>query len=295
MGILSKIICSGFISTSLLFLACDLHAEDKLTTEVFQYELDDLKAVQDALRQVVGPEGKTVFLYDKRKVLVQDKGSRFEMIRAVMQEFNPQKTVSAPGPMVKVELFFNENTTDGQSGISVDGQVQTGPVTIGTGTGGSGNKIRINAIDRTTSMTSNQTSFLMVQSGMYSRLNVSKEVPRPAYFYNVLTRYGYVQSGVAFERVNVGTMLEVAPTVRGNWIDLDITPVITSMENNRRQDFKVREMTTRVTVASGAKVHIGGFQGAGGDFNSRFFGVNRGDSSSQVGFAVRATVQEFGR
>ncbi|MEM1156724.1 MAG: hypothetical protein AAF649_09500 [Verrucomicrobiota bacterium] len=295
MGILSKNIRLGVISVCLLFLADSMIAEDKLMTEIFQYELSDLKAVQDTLKQVVGPEGKTVFLYDKRKVLVQDKASRFDMIQAVMQEFNPKKVSSVAGPMVKVELFFNEDNTDGQTGVSVEGQVQSGPVTIGTGTPGSDHKIRINAIDRRTTTSSNQTAFLMVQSGMYSRLNVSKEVPRPAYFYSVLSRYGYVQTGVAFERVSVGTMLEVAPTVRGNWIDLDITPVITSMENNRRRDFKVRELTTRVTLASGSKVQIGGFQGAQEDFNRRFFGVNRRDGIAEGGFAVRATVQEFGR
>jgi len=272
-----------------------LHAEDKLVTEIFEYELSDLKAVQDALAQVVGPDGKTVFLHDKRKVLVQEKALQFEIIRVVMQEFNSSQTVATPGPMVKVELFFDENSNSGQRGISVDGQIETGPVSISTGVPGKDNKIRINAIDRSTSMRSNQTAFLMVQSGMYSRLNVSKEVPRPAYFYNVLSRYGYIESGVVVERVNVGTMLEVAPTVRGNLIDLDITPVITSIENNRRRDFKVREMTTRVTVASGVKVHVGGFQGVQDDFNSRFFGGSRRDSSRQGGFAVRATLQGFGR
>ncbi len=297
MSIITYLLRAGLIFSYLLVLPAVVSAQSKTESEVFSYRLEDLKEVQDALKQVVSQEGKTVFLYDKRKVLVQDKADHFEIIRAIMKEFNPEKPAATPGPMVRVELFFNENNSGGQSGVSVDGRVNTGPVTIGNKGGGtgSGNKIRINAIERNMTSTTNQTSFLMVQSGSWARMNVSKEVSRPAYFYNVLSRFGYVQSGVVLERVNVGTMLEVAPTVRGNWIDLEITPVITSMENSKRRDFKVRELTTRVTVASGARVHIGGFQGVQDDFNSRFFGVSRRDASSQVGFAVRATLQEFGQ
>jgi type II secretory pathway component GspD/PulD (secretin) len=269
-------------------------AEASKISEVFSYQLDDLKAVKNALEQVVSSDSKVIFLYDKRKVMVQDSPGHFEMIRAIMQEFKPVETQSVLGPMVQVELFFNENASGSERGVSVDGRVQSGGVSVGT-IPGSGNKIRVNAVDRNMMSSSNQTAFIMVQSGSWSRLNVSREVSRPAYFYDYLSAAGYFKTGITMERRNVGTMLEVSPVVRGRLVDLIITPVITSIADGRTLDFKVRELSTRVTLASGAKVQLGGFAGAQDEFNRLFFGGSRRNTSSQTGFAVRATVQGLGR
>lgn len=265
-------------------------ASQSLETETFSYQLEDLKELKDALEATVSSEGKTVFLYDKRKVLIQDKKENFPFIKAVMIEFNPQSGASATGPMVRVELFFDEARDAARSGVRVEGGFERGPVTI-RNSPGRGNRIRVDAIERNMTSSSNQMSFLMVQSGSWARLNVSREVPRPTYFRSYLTRHGWIDESIGFEWSRVGTVLEVAPRVRGNLIELELIPVVTSLVKGSAESMRIRELATRVTVASGHRVHVGGFDKADSEFNRQFLGYDRRSGSGAVSFSVRATIQ----
>ncbi|MGF1678207.1 MAG: hypothetical protein ACFCUX_03320 [Candidatus Methylacidiphilales bacterium] len=258
-------------------------------SEVFVFRMEDLAAVKRALSDVMGPGGRTVFLYDQRKVLVQDQPEHFDMIRAVMREFAPSERADVLGPMVQVEIFFDSAEDHSEKGLDVSGGFKTGGVEVITG-GGGNNRVRVNAVDRRTSISGNQTTFLTVQSGSWSRLNVTREVSRPVYFYERLRGWGYVEQGMEFERAQVGTVLEVAAEVRGSLIDLELTPVITAVEPGGRLDFRVREMSTRVTVASGTTLDIGSFNGADSEFNRYFFGGDRRQSSQSGVFRVRARI-----
>lgn len=262
----------------------------ELETKTFSYQLEDLKELKDALKATLSPEGKTVFLYDKRKVLIQDKKENFPFIEAVMGEFQPRSESAATGPMVRVELFFDEVRDQSRSGLRVEGGVDTGPVII-QNSPGSGNRIHVGAIDRNMTSSSNQMSFLMVQSGSWARLNISREVPRPLYFRSYLTRRGWIEESIGFEWSRVGTVLEVAPQVRGKLIELELIPVVTSLVNGSTESLRIRELATRVTVASGHRVHVGGFDKADSEFNRQFLGYDRRSGSGSVSFAVRATIQ----
>jgi len=258
-----------------------------MESESFPFRLEKLRSLKEALDQVLSEEGKVVWLYDTRKVLVQDRPENFEMIRAVMEEYAPRS--ASIGPMVRVEFFFDENRSGVDSGLGVQGQVEIGGVRIGNdprGNNGVDVRARNNHITRSIS----QSSFLMVQSGNWSRLNITREVARPVVFRQYLSRHGWISNEIVAEWQQVGTLLEVAPEVRGQLIELELTPVITAFENGKRMNLRVRELLTRVTVASGVRVEIGGFENADDGFHRQFFGVDRNQETTAVHFAVRATV-----
>ncbi|MEM6820713.1 MAG: hypothetical protein AAF558_02060 [Verrucomicrobiota bacterium] len=279
----------GLLIAGMLSTASWSHAE--LQSEVFSYELDDLASLREALNQVITEQGKTVYLYDRRKVLVQDVDSNFDMIRAVMREFAP-KPQRPLGPMVRVELFFDETGGNQRREIGVQGSVGNSNIRLGNIPSNS-NRIRVEAIERNSFSSSNQVAFVMVQSGSWSRLKVVREVARPVYFYQYLSRLGLVNRGIEFEWREAGTSLEVAPIVRGNLVDLEITPVISALANARTQDFRIRSLSTRLTVGQGQKISIGGFSKADTEFNRQFFSGGNRSQSGQVSFAVRATVQSM--
>jgi hypothetical protein len=142
----------------------------------------------------------------------------------------------------------------------------------------------------TTSRSSGQ--FLVVQSGSSASIRVVQEVPFVDYFYNYARGRGYLLSETRWR--DIGTQMSVRPQVRGNLIDVELMPQITALVDGRLDVIDYRDLSTRVTVASGQEVSIGGFQGAGDEFNRNFFsGGDRSRSTQSTGFKIRATIFQY--
>jgi hypothetical protein len=99
--------------------------EEAVFSRVYEYGNTNVREIKDALGQVMTEGGKSVFLYDKRKVLVQDVKSQADIIDAVMVALiGFQKTPAVPsGPNIKIEIGFDETGTQSGSGIGVRGNV----------------------------------------------------------------------------------------------------------------------------------------------------------------------------
>ncbi|MFQ3671845.1 MAG: hypothetical protein SNJ84_10355, partial [Verrucomicrobiia bacterium] len=89
----------------------------------------------------------------------------------------------------------------------------------------------------------------------------------------------------------VGTSMSVRPMVDGETILVEVVPVIRALAEGRWQSFEVRTLATTVRVVSGVPVQIGGFQGAGEEFNRNFFSgvTSRGERIGST-FTLTATV-----
>ncbi|MDD5261352.1 MAG: hypothetical protein PHD76_05830 [Methylacidiphilales bacterium] len=263
-----------------LFLPLSLRAE--VVSKVFNYGNADPAEVEQGLKQVLSPTGKMVILKPERKVLVQDETAYVETAEAII------KQLAAPRPNVKVEVLFDEDSsqTDRSAGV----QWRTGGGGIHAGNRpGPGNSVDINLMDRSTTQSSRSGQFLVVQSGKSASIRVVQEVPFLNYFYQYALDHAYVTPEVHWR--SIGSQLSVTPRVVGDRIEVELMPQISALVDAKCEIIDYRDLATVVTVANGSEVAIGGFKGASDEFNRSFFsGGGRNGRTQSSGFRVRASI-----
>lgn len=260
----------GFAVSALYFLlVCSLCAER--VDKIYSFGSADPKEVKEVLDQVLTKEGKMVILPDKGKVLIQDEASVHELAAVLLAD------LAKPRPNVKVEVIFHEDTSASQKGAD---------------SGVRNNSVEINMMNRKSTVSRSSGQFLVVQSGSSASIRVVQEVPFADYFYNHARGRGYLLTETRWR--DIGSQMSVRPRVRGNLIDVELMPQITALVDGRREIIDYRDLATTVTLANGQEVSIGGFQGAGDEFNRNFFsGGNRSRATQSTGFKVRASLFQY--
>ncbi|MBL7071460.1 MAG: hypothetical protein ISS26_04745 [Candidatus Omnitrophica bacterium] len=111
--------------------------------------------------------------------------------------------------------------------------------------------------------------FIVVSDGMTGSIRVGEDVPFIEYYSRYLLHHGYIES---YETVfkEIGTKLMVTPKIRGNSIEVSLTPQISYLSGGRRNAISVTELTTSVIIPNGQSMSIGGLI-KDEDFKSYFF------------------------
>lgn len=254
-----------------------------LESKVFVIGDADLQEVEAAVKVALSPKGKTVLLPLERKLLVQDEAEYLPMAEAIIAQFN------APRPNVRVEVMFQEDGGIDDRRVEVRGRIGGRDISVGNRPGPNG--LGIDAVNRRTTTARTANQFLMVQSGRTASIRVAQEVPFVDYFYEYALGLGYI-TGAQTRWRSIGSQMAVTPRVRGNLVEVELYPQITTLVDARQEIIDFRELATIVTVASGQTVQVGGFQGASEEFNRNFFsGAGRSRGSQNSSFSLRATVQ----
>ncbi|GAB4240861.1 MAG: hypothetical protein OHK005_03420 [Candidatus Methylacidiphilales bacterium] len=238
--------------------------------------------VEALVKQTLSEEGQYVVVKARRQVFVQDTADRVAMVEALFRDLNEAQ------PNVRIEVAFAEQGGGNRGGAVVDYQVGGRDFQVGNRPGprnSVGVQLERSAVTR--NVMSNQ--FLVVQGGQSASIEVGQRVPFVDYFYRYAFGLGLVPAEVRWEAV--GTQMSVRPMVEGQTILVEVVPVIRALAAGRWQTLEVRSLATTVRTVSGVPVQIGGFQGAGEEFNRNFFsGISgRGERSSST-FTITATV-----
>jgi type II secretory pathway component GspD/PulD (secretin) len=264
-----------------LGLLCVVHAG--VVSKVFPLGDADPREVEAAVKSVLSANGKTVLLIKERKLLVQDEADNVTTSEAIVNEF------TAPRPNIRVEVMFQEDATSNNRQLEVRGRVGGNDIQVGNAPM-SRNSVVIQGNNSRTTQSSSSNQFLVVQSGRTASIRVVQEVPFVDYFYQYALNSGYVVSAETRWR-DIGSQMAVTPRVVGSFIDVELMPQITRLVDARTETVDFRELATRVTVANGQTVDVGGFQGATEEFNRNFFsGGGRRSGTGSSGFRLRATV-----
>ena len=98
---------------------------------------------------------------------------------------------------------------------------------------------------------------LLVSDGLTGTIRVGKDVPYIEYYTSYLTDHGYVQA-IETTFKEIGTKLVVTPKIRGNFIEISLTPQVSYLSEGRKDVINMKELTTTVVVADGQSISIGG-------------------------------------
>jgi len=99
---------------------------------------------------------------------------------------------------------------------------------------------------------------LLVSDGLRGTIRVGEDIPYVEYYKRYLFKHGYVETIVETAFKEVGTKLVVTPKIRGDYIEITLTPQISYLSKGRKDVIDIRELTTSVIVANGQSISIGG-------------------------------------
>jgi type II secretory pathway component GspD/PulD (secretin) len=90
---------------------------------------------------------------------------------------------------------------------------------------------------------------------------------------------------VVFKKV--GTKLAVTPKIRGDYIEVSLTPQISYLSEGRRDVISIKELATTVMVANGQSINIGGLI-KDEEFSEYFF---KTDTASKLDIILTPRIQ----
>ena len=116
---------------------------------------------------------------------------------------------------------------------------------------------------------------LLVSDGLTGTIRVGEDVPYKKYYARYLSDCCYIESEIIFKEV--GTSLAVTPKIRGNYIEVSLTPQISYLAEGAEGTINVKELTTAIIAADGQPVNIGGLI-KNKEFRRHFFSTGMASS-----------------
>ena len=127
---------------------------------------------------------------------------------------------------------------------------------------------------------------IVVSDGLTATIRVGEDVPYMEYYTRYLIDGGYVETVETVFR-EVGTGMTVTPRIRGNYIEISLTPQISYISEGERGAIDVKELTTTVLAVDGQSISIGGLF-KDNDFTDHFFKTK---SSSNLNIILTPHIQ----
>ncbi len=127
---------------------------------------------------------------------------------------------------------------------------------------------------------------IVVSDGLTATIRVGEDVPYMEYYTRYLINGGYVETVETVFR-EVGTRMTVTPRIRGNYIEISLTPQISYISEGERGVIDVKELTTTVLAVDGQSISIGGLF-KDNDFTDHFFKTK---SSSNLNIILTPHIQ----
>jgi hypothetical protein len=221
----------------------------------------DFEIVETVCRPMMSPGAVLTFEKSRNAVLIYDSP---EVIKKV-EDFI--KAADKEPVNIRIEI-----TSSGSSGADSlrAGVKKPQPIVIRDGKVVSqGGKIQPDLSYKTTTGSSSVSQFLVTMSGRPATLWAGKTVVDPVLARQWLTPETVIlQDGKTtvippmpvIKTANIGASLKILPHLRENGlIDVEVYPELSWIEGKgRKQAVKVQSLSTKVTVAPGASIDIGG-------------------------------------
>lgn len=195
--------------------------------------------------------------------------------------------IGAPSANVRLDVAIRNIGAESSGEASLGGE---GEVEISRE--GTSYKFRMKPSARARSMASDSLSLqtLVIQDGAEGSIFVGQEVPYIDWLYEFGRSAGYIQEN--FEMRRVGASLVATPRVLpGGLVEVTLTPELTGFVEGRLDRIRYTGVATRVIVADGGSVEIGGF-GENSEFYDKFLvGLDRRGAKRKVAISLSVRVQ----
>jgi len=301
---------------NILFLICFvfclmLAAQEKKEYKLISLRNVDYEIVDRVCRPWLGKDAKLVHEKKRNSILVYAKAETIVKIRKFLDN------TATPEVNIRIDIDKQGVSTKDSGRVTYRYnrpiQVTTyknGKKVVSSGKYRRQNRSRLILTSRSNVGSSNSSQFIVTKSGSPASLWVGKTVVDPSWLRQVRPRHEVEIGSNSYsittdppemesKMVNVGVSLYVLPRYLNNGlIEVEVYPELTELVGKRKKKFlKVTNLSTKVIVRNGARVHIGGIVSKKRDDYRSLFGPDffkRKGVSETMDMYITATVMKPG-
>ncbi len=235
----------GYLLTLSLFSLNALAATEFKIIDLQHHFAEDILPI---IQPLVGSDGTATGM--QNHLIIRASPEKMIEIEQIIS------TLDVERQNLKITVSHQSNLQTNDDNVAMSGRKRIGNVTIGT------NKYPRNAADgvqldienNQSSIHSNGNQFINVMDGERAFIRVGQSVPYTQEWVTLTRRYASIQRTTEF--VDISTGFSVRPRSIGNQIELEITPRIAQLNQNKYIDFE--ELSTIVRVSRGEWLDLGG-------------------------------------
>ena len=273
--------CSRFFSLFSYFLTLSLLSLNALAAAT-EFKIIDLQHhfaedILPIIQPLVGNDGTATGM--QNHLIIRASPEKMIEIEQIIS------TLDVERQNLKITVSHQNNLQANDDNFAVSGRKRIGNVTIGA------NKYPRNAADgvqldienNQSSTRSNGNQFINVMDGERAFIRVGQSVPYTQEWITLTRRYASIQRTTEF--VDISTGFSVRPRSIGNQIELEITPRIAQLNQNKYIDFE--ELSTIVRVSPGEWFDLGGTMQQKDDVSRAILSTQNGQHSQSNALSIR--------
>ncbi len=186
---------------------------------------------------------------------------------------------------LKITVSHQNNLQTNDDNFAVNGRKRIGNVTIGTNKypKNVGDGVQLDIENNQSSIRSSGNQFINVMDGQRAFIRVGQSVPYSQEWVTLTRRYISVQKTTEF--VDISTGFSVRPRSIGNQIELEITPRIAQLNQNKYIDFE--ELSTIVRVNRGEWLDLTGTMQQRDEVSQAILSRQNNDHSRSNALSIR--------
>ena len=219
-------------------------------TAVISVNFRDASGVLPLVETLLSPAGRASVDVRTNSIVVSDDSVSVKKIRDFLAH------IDKPVEQVTIRFRFQHSGISKDRDISASGKVSGDNWSISAGKGSKKEGVHVRAQDRKGSVAQRSESFVRVLSGDAAYIRVGTEIPYDERWRYLCRRYARSAGNVDFQDMETG--MEVRPVVTKERVHIEIIPRVSYKEPGEKGVIRLSEASTRVSVAKGQWVTIGG-------------------------------------
>jgi type II secretory pathway component GspD/PulD (secretin) len=219
-------------------------------TAVISLNFRDASGVLPLVETLLSPQGRATVDARTNSIVVSDDRVSVQKIRDFLAH------IDKPVEQVTIRFRFQHSGASKDRDISASGKVSGDDWSVSVGRERKKEGVHVRAQDREGSVARNSESFVRVLSGDAAYIRVGTEIPYTERWGYLCRRYARHVRKVDFQHMETG--MEVRPVVTKERVHIEIIPRVSYREPGEKGVIRLSEASTRVSVAKGQWVTIGG-------------------------------------
>ena len=265
---------AGYLFTLSLFSFNALAATEFKIIDLQHHFAEDILPI---IQPLVGSDGTATGM--QNHLIIRASPEKMIEIEQIIS------TLDVERQNLKITVSHQNNSQTNDDNLAVSGRKRIGNVTIGTNKypRSAADGVQLDIENNQSSVRSNGNQFINVMDGERAFIRVGQSVPYTQEWVTLTRRYASIQHTTEF--VDISTGFSVRPRSIGNQIELEITPRIAQLNQNRVIDFE--ELSTIVRVNRGEWLDLGGTMQQKDEVSRAILSKQNGQQSQGNGLSIR--------
>lgn len=261
----------------LVFLQLTINAQAATDFKIIDLQHRFAEDILPIIQPIVGNDGAVTGM--QNHLIIRASPEKMIEIEQIIS------TLDVERQNLKITVSHQNNLQNSDDSIAVDGRKLIGNITIGTRKypRNAPDGVQLDIENRQSNIRSNGNQFINVMDGERAYIKVGQSVPYTQEWLTLTRRYVSVKKTTEF--VDISTGFSVRPRTIGNQIEIEITPRIAQLNQNKYIDFE--ELSTIIRVNRGEWIDLGSTMQQKDEVSRAILSKNNNEQSQSNALSIR--------